>query len=486
MTRDMWLPIGYTLINGLYSRALLYSGSDWQIYQTDRGTQALVVKPDLGLKWVKIGLVDKDLLHSLTFGTEEFYVLAFDNKSTIIPVIEAIPPNNKADAIAFAVSIAETRKIDKEDPLHDAIFIENISRLLPTWSLSNRVPDDIMFGTWLTGGVGISVLSLRRLNMLLGWLNPTDILDIVNAAGFNIPRGDIERLRREGINLSGIISNIESFPDNLGGNENRNLVNVHKKFILPGRPYLEEFFNEHVIDIIYNPERYETFGIYFPSAIVLYGPPGCGKTFAIEKLVEFIDWPMFSIDSSSVGSPYIHETSQKIADVFDKAISSSPAVVVIDEMEAFLSERGTLNTTGLHHVEEVGEFLRRIPEAINNRVLVIGMTNMIELIDPAILRKGRFDHVIEVGMPSHAEIKGLLESLLENIPQADDINITPLVDKLTNRPLSDTVFVIREAARYAAKSGKTCLDQETLMWSISNVQLNDSSVKGNTIGFIRR
>jgi len=70
---------------------------------------------------------------------------------------------------------------------------------------------------------------------------------------------------------------------------------------------------------------------------VLHGPPGCGKTFAVDRLVDFLGWPSFQIDASSVASPYIHETSKKVAEVFDKAIQNAPSVLVIDEMEAFLA-----------------------------------------------------------------------------------------------------------------------------------------------------
>ncbi|MBV5300638.1 MAG: AAA family ATPase [Methylococcales bacterium] len=120
----------------------------------------------------------------------------------------------------------------------------------------------------------------------------------------------------------------------------------------------------------------------------------CGKTFAVERLVDFLGWACFQIDASSVASPYIHETSKKVADVFDQAMNNAPSVLVIDEMEAFLADREM--GSGHHRVEEVAEFLRRIPEATKNQVLIIGMTNRIEMIDPAILRRGRFDHIIKV------------------------------------------------------------------------------------------
>jgi cell division protease FtsH len=172
-------------------------------------------------------------------------------------------------------------------------------------------------------------------------------------------------------------------------------------------------------------------------------------------------WPSFQIEASSVASPYIHETSRKVAEVFDKAMKSAPSVLIIDEMDAFLADRQM--GSGHHRVEEVAEFLRRIPEATRNEVLVIAMTNRLELIDPAILRRGRFDHVINVGYASTEEIQSLLEKLLADIPKADDVDPAPLATALAGRPLSDVAFVIREAARLAARHGRGQLDQEGLM-----------------------
>src|SRR3546814_7280293 len=88
----------------------------------------------------------------------------------------------------------------------------------------------------------------------------------------------------------------------------------------------------------------------FPGAVLLHGPPGCGKTFAVEKLVEHLDWPFFSIDSGSIGSPFIHETGKKIAEAFEQAVKVSPAVVVIDEIDAFIAARDS-SAGGQHQVE---------------------------------------------------------------------------------------------------------------------------------------
>jgi predicted Zn finger-like uncharacterized protein len=222
------------------------------------------------------------------------------------------------------------------------------------------------------------------------------------------------------------------------------------RFELAGRPALERFFLEHVIDIIENPEQYRAFGVEFPSAIALYGPPGCGKTYAVDKLIEYLGWPSYRMDASSIGSPFIHETSMKVAALFDEAIKNAPSVIVIDEMDAFLSKRQSAVGYGPSHVEEVSEFLRRIPEAAKKKVLVVGMTNQIELIDPAILRRGRFDHVIEVPMATEIEIAALLKKLFTGLPVETGVKIGPIARKLCGRPLSDVSFVVKEAARLAA------------------------------------
>jgi len=256
----------------------------------------------------------------------------------------------------------------------------------------------------------------------------------------------------------------------------------HRQFRLSGRSALTAFFNEHVIDIVENEDRYKALGIDFPTSIVLHGPPGCGKTFAVERLVEYLDWPIFYVDSNSVGSPYIHETSRKVGGIFDKAMDAAPSMIVIDEMESYLSDRQLHESTGLHHVEEVAEFLRRIPEANKHRVLVIGMTNRLEMIDSAILRRGRFDHIVEVGMPSAEEVSGLVESLLQKVPVEGELGTDEVVRSLTGRALSDAAFVVREAARLAARAGKSVLDEASLRAALAS--LPPQEAKKQQMGFI--
>jgi ATP-dependent 26S proteasome regulatory subunit len=135
-------------------------------------------------------------------------------------------------------------------------------------------------------------------------------------------------------------------------------------------------------------------------------------------------------------------------------------------------------------VEEVAEFLRRIPEAIKNRVLIVAMTNRIEMIDPAILRRGRFDHVIKVDMASTSEILALLVRLVGNLPGAEDIALERLAASLDGRPLSDVAFVVKEAARLAARAGQNRMTQEFVDAAMKAVPAREGGVSRRKIGFI--
>lgn len=485
MENSSWLPKEFCLNKeGLAIHSLLFAGKDWQIYGTDGSENVVVARQELVKKWIDADFLDASLFTFIKFGSGSFSFFSSRKGYVLEPVEDGNAPGNKDDALAFAYALRNSRGLSGDASFHDAIYVEQYSRLLPTWTLTSAVTDDIVLGTWISGGVIISTDSFRRLSALAGWMSSTDLREVISAAGFHASDN------------SGTLVKQKPIPLNQDNRKTENRGTIHSKekstpsgkdnkprvLLLPGRPQLEMFFNEHIIDIIFNAEKYQALGIEFPAAMVLHGPPGCGKTYAVERLIEFIDWPYFPIDSNSVGSPYIHATSKKISEVFDMAIDAAPSVVVIDEMESFLSDRRSSGTSSTHHVEEVAEFLRRIPEAIKSKVLVIAMTNMIDLIDPAILRRGRFDHVIEVGMPSKAEVEALLKNLLEDVPHADDLNLDAALDVLSGKALSDSSFVIREAARLAAKSGKTCIDQECLDKAVKGLPQSNER-KSRPIGF---
>lgn len=458
MALDAWLPIGHKLPGDARAHVPIFEGKNWQVVETGSSGRALLANDELAQHWLSAGLIEPGLFSPFTFGDRRLWVISSGSGQIICPVTEGDSPNTKAEALSFALALKATREIDPASPLQDAIYVEKISRLLPTYSISPRVDDDVVLGYWLTGGASISAKSFRRLRQTMSWLGADHLKAVVQAAGFVVSEVVTDIKSRP------LPSRADVVPVEHGVKSEKQIEQVPALtcFELAGRPDLAAFFNEHVVDIVKNPARYKAMGIDFPSAVVLHGPPGCGKTFAVERLIDFLGWPSFQIDASSVASPYIHETSKKVAEIFDKAMENAPSVLVIDEMEAFLADRDM--GSGHHRVEEVAEFLRRIPEAAKNRVLIIAMTNRVDMIDPAILRRGRFDHVIEVNFASEVEIAALLETLLLALPKEVGIDPKPFARELAGRPLSDVAFVVREGARLAARSGKEKLDQVSL-WS---------------------
>ena len=479
MALDAWLPIGFKLPDGAKARVALYEGADWQVYETQGGGRALVVYDELGARWQEAGLIDDGTLDAFQFGDHQLRAISCSPSQTLLPISEAKSPDNKAEALSFALALKATRDIDSESALQDALYVEKITRLLPTYSISSQAEDDVVLGYWLTGGASIPATSFRRLRQTMSWLGASHLKDVVQAAGFEV--AEVMPLERKPLAPA---EKTEAAPAEQVDEVKRTEPEPNKVFELAGRPELAAFFNEHIVDIILHRDRYKALGIEFPSAVILHGPPGCGKTFAVDRLVDFLGWPSFQIDASSVASPYIHETSKKVAQVFDKAMENAPSVLVIDEMEAFLADREM--GSGHHRVEEVAEFLRRIPEAVKNDVLIIAMTNRIEMIDPAIQRRGRFDHVIKVDFASEVEVQALLDKLLSSLPKEPDVDSKPLAKELAGRPLSDVSFVVREGARLAARSGKERLDQASLLAALrsSPAREREGGETKRRIGFV--
>lgn len=471
MPIDPWLPIGHPLPNGNRCGKVLHADEGWQIVETGEESRALLATASLRDRWLSSGLLEPAQFAAVEAATTPTVALMGGVPANLAPVAAGRSPNSAAEAMAFARSLGATRAIDRASPLQDAIYAGPWGRLLPTYRASVVADDALVLGSWLTGGAGVSAMDLERLGGMLTWL-PLELLrEMVLAAGLPLRAAvpaDASASRHPRIAGQGAVVSRTS----------------GARFELPGRPALEAFFNEHVVDIVTHRERYRALGIDSPSAVVLHGPPGCGKTYAVERLVDFLGWPRFSIEAASVASAYIHETSRKVAGIFEQAMAASPSVIVIDEMESFLADRGM--GSGHHRVEEVGEFLRRIPEALRRQVLILGMTNRIEMIDPAILRSGRFDHIVRVDPASETEIRALLVHLLSRLPHDVSLDLDALARDLADRPLSDVDFVVRESGRLTARAGRDRIDAAAVAAALQSAPSRDADDETNRrrIGFV--
>ena len=461
---DHWLPFGTRVGGSIVVGHVVASGRNWQMAKVAKGGHALIVRDDLKDRWLTGGLISEGQFAPIALGEDRFYILDGGMDHVLAPLSRSASPDSGSAALSFAKAMGATRMAGEVASFVDAIFVERLSRILPTYTSDHCVDDATVLGTWLTGGLPVDARSAEVTN-LLTWMSPSHLQDVLEASG--CARGSVPA-QTGAVELQAEKGRLQS----------------DERFLLPGRAALEAFFNDHVVDVVQNPDQYRALGLLHPPSIVLAGPPGCGKTVAVKKLIEFLGWPSYSVQADSIASPYIHETSRKVSDLFQRAIDTAPSVLVIDEMDAFLAERET-SPSSSHRNEEVAEFLRRIPEATMAGVLVVGMTNRLSSIDAAVLRRGRFDHVVTVDFATETEVTSLLESLTSGLPMDDRVQLPQFAKKLAGRPLSDAAFVIREGARLAARKRSPRIDLESLELALASALTQGQVAPREPIGFIR-
>lgn len=248
-----------------------------------------------------------------------------------------------------------------------------------------------------------------------------------------------------------------------------------------GMDALKEDLYKRVIWVLKDKEKAEKYRLTPPNGMLLYGPPGCGKTFFAQKFAEESCFNYLLVNGSDLGSIYVHGTQNKIADLFKEAEKNAPTVICFDEFDAFVPNRGTSDAS--HKADEVNEFLSQLNNCSQRGIFVIGTTNRMDMIDPAMLRKGRLDLHVEIPAPDKETRKKMFEIHLKGRPQADNLDLDKLAGLTDGYASSDIAFLVNEAAMVAALADDL-IGQQHLEDSIKN---NPSSLqaeaKRNKIGF---
>ncbi|HQF82280.1 MAG TPA: ATP-binding protein, partial [Candidatus Syntrophosphaera thermopropionivorans] len=209
-----------------------------------------------------------------------------------------------------------------------------------------------------------------------------------------------------------------------------------------------------------DPEGAKEYGLTIPNGMLLFGPPGCGKTYISEKLAEEVNFNYYFIKSSDLVSPYAFETQKKIGKLFDDAYKNKPSIICFDEFDSYAFRKDISDNAIMTGV--VNEILTQLNNCGKRGVFVIATTNNPELIEKSILRKGRMDLLIYVPPPDYEARKELFKLYLKDKPKDFNINYDELANLTDKYVASDIEFIAIDAAREAYKF-KTNITQKILI-----------------------
>ena len=236
---------------------------------------------------------------------------------------------------------------------------------------------------------------------------------------------------------------------------------------IAGMQELKDYLTQKVIFMIQNKELAEQYRITPPNGMLLYGPPGCGKTFFAEKFAEETNFNFMLVKSSDIGSSLVHGTEAKIQKLFAKAEKNSPIVICFDEFDALVPVRGAHGSE--YQSGEVNEFLAQMNNCAKKGIFIIATSNRPDKIDPAILRTGRIDKQVFVPLPDMEARKEMFKMYLAKRPTAEDINIEEYAAKTEGYIASDIAFIVNDAAMTAAFTRKP-ISHELMCTSLNNIK----------------
>jgi len=233
---------------------------------------------------------------------------------------------------------------------------------------------------------------------------------------------------------------------------------------IAGMKQLKEQLQHDVINVIENPKEYKKHNLGLPNGMLLYGPPGCGKTFFAERFAEEAGYNFIKIVSSDIASIYVHGSQEKIGKLFNDAREKAPTILYFDELDAMVPNRE--NTNNQSQSGEVNEFLSQLDNIGNSGVFVIGSTNKPDLIDKAILRAGRLEKWYYIPPPDFDARKALFELYLKERPIDLGIDYDKLAGLTANYVSSDIKLLIDESSRKTIRDKAKRITMATLEFII--------------------
>lgn len=235
-----------------------------------------------------------------------------------------------------------------------------------------------------------------------------------------------------------------------GSSESANIVKGPGFAAVAGMDELKEQLREEVIDPLHHPEEYQRYGVTIPNGMLLYGPPGCGKTFFAKHFAEEVGFNFMFVTPATLKSRYVNASQENIAKMFKEAEENAPTIIFIDEINELVPNR----EGDVHEMSKsaVNEMLAQMDRTGERGIFIIGATNYPHMIDPAILRAGRLDKKYYVGVPDEVARKALFELYLKNRPYDFGLDYDELSRLTRNYVSADIQLIVNNAARTALKS----------------------------------
>lgn len=233
-----------------------------------------------------------------------------------------------------------------------------------------------------------------------------------------------------------------------------------------GMEELKQQMREEVIEPLHNPEEYHRYGVTIPNGMLLYGPPGCGKTFFAKHFAEEVGFNFMCITPATLKSRYVNATQENIAKMFQEAEENAPTVIFIDEMNELVPNRDDGNVHEMSR-SAVNEMLAQMDRTGEKGIFIIGATNYPNMIDPAILRAGRLDRKYYIGVPDTEARMALFKLYLKARPYDFGLDYHQLADMTQGYVSADIQLIVNDASRNALRQHSK-ITMELLTDAISN------------------
>jgi len=228
---------------------------------------------------------------------------------------------------------------------------------------------------------------------------------------------------------------------------------------------------EEIVSFLREPERYTLVGAKIPKGVLLVGPPGTGKTLLAKAIANEANVPFYNVAGSEFVEMFIGIGAARIRDLFKKASENTPCIVFIDEIDAVGRERGAGIGGGNDEREQtLNQLLTEMDGFKENKgVIVVGATNRVDILDSALLRPGRFDRQITVGLPDRLGRLGILKVHARNKPLAEDVSLVQIANRTPGFSGADLANLLNEAAILATRYKKNTITKNEVNEAVDRI-----------------